>query len=531
MPTEASVAQSVERLTRNEQVTGSIPVAGSIFLEGYSIVNDLISDISRVVAFFFSRFPIETRFVIAVSGGVDSMVLLHVMLAGLPERRSCFCVAHLNHGIREASLSEYAGVRQHCDREGVCFYGETIDVPGLLKTAYPGRSLEDAARIERRNFLTRAASSWGSKVIVTAHHRDDLLETFLMRLLRGSGLSGYDCLKAVDPPFHRPLLTFWKADLLRYARAHRLLYYEDHTNLDNRFLRNRIRNELVPFLSSRFGPRIPDVLIRDQELLSSASQLIDELLEPYIHSAVYTKDRVTFSWEDLKEYSDAFLSELFVRACKRWRGHPYGIEAGKLTRAIERSRLAGHFVLPFRQDLWFFREYDLCGFTSQKPERVCALERAGSGSDEGVWENPDRPFEFRTQDGRKVTFTAERGIRPVRIDSLKTDRWTALFDEDKVQFPLTLRAPISGDRFRPLGMREEKRLARFCSDQKIPIRDRQELLLLINRKSDIIWCIGIRIADTVKITLDTRHILRVRCQLEPEKGIEGRERSIPQFFD
>ena len=114
------------------------------------------------------------------------------------------------------------------------------------------------------------------------------------------------------------------------------LYYEDHTNLDNRFLRNRIRNELVPFLSSRFGPRIPDVLIRDQELLSSASQLIDELLEPYIHSAVYTKDRVTFSWEDLKEYSDAFLSELFVRACKRWRGHPYGIEAGKLTRAIEK---------------------------------------------------------------------------------------------------------------------------------------------------------------------------------------------------
>ncbi|NLZ12831.1 MAG: tRNA lysidine(34) synthetase TilS [Thermotogaceae bacterium] len=459
------------------------------------------------------------------------MVLLHVMLEVLAERRGNFCVAHLNHGIRAASRSEYAGVRQLCKGEGVRFFGSEVDIPILHKTVYRGKSLEDAARIERRRFLKRAAEAWGANFIVTAHQRDDLLETFMMRLMRGSGLSGYDCLKAIEPPFLRPLLPFWKADLIRYAGNCRIAYYEDHTNQDNQYLRNRIRNELIPFLSSRFGKNLPHVLVRDQEQLSSASQMMEELLEPFVRGAVFSEKAVCFSWNALKERSDAFLSELFVRSCKRWRGHTYGIESVKMTQAIGRLRLAGSFALPFRHDLWFFREYDRCGFTSEKPERIDYEDRFRRPPAEGSWENPDYPLHFRTHGGRRITLTAERGLKPEAIDYLEGERWTALLDEDKMRFPLILRAPRPGDRFRPLGMREDKKITRFCTDQKISIKDRSELLLLINQKSDIIWCIGIRIADTVKITRDTRRVLRVKCQFEPEKGIEGRERSIPQFFD
>ncbi len=532
MPTEASVAQSVERLTRNEQVTGSIPVAGSMFFGGLiRFDSDLVSEISRVVASFFCRFFVETRFVIAVSGGVDSMALFHLMINALPDRRERFCVAHLNHGIREASASEYDGVRQLCEREGIRFFGDKVDIPLLAREAYRGRSLEEVARIERRLFLERAREEWDAAYIVTAHHRNDLLETFLMRLTRGSGLSGFDCMKAIEAPFLRPLLPFWKADIVRYAEDQKVFYYEDQTNQDNRFLRNRIRNELVPFLSTRFGASVRDVLVRDQEQLSLASQVMEELLEPFVRSAVHPEEEPRFSWEALKEHSDAFLSELFVRSYKRWRGHTQGIESVKMARTMKRLRQPGSFAIPFRERVWFFREFDRCGFTSEKAERVEYRKRSGLNPAVGVWENPDDPFCFRAHFGTCLTLTAQRGLRPEDMKIPTEDRWTALFDEDKIKFPLLIRAAKPGDRFRPLGMSGQKKITRFCADQKMPIKNRREMLLLINQKSDIIWCIGIRIADTVKITCETRRVMRVRCQLEPEKGMEGRERSIPQFFD
>jgi len=205
------------------------------------------------------------RILAAVSGGADSVALLRVLALLAPEYRLELTAAHLNHGLRgEEALQEEAFVRSLSAAMGLACVCKTIDVRSIRK----GRSLEEAAREERYRFLKEAAAGCGAGKIATGHHRDDQAETVLMHLIRGSGPGG---LKGILPVREdrviRPLFEVDRREILGFLDREGLSYRTDSSNRDPAFLRNRIRNDLIPALAKDYNPRIVEGLCHAAEIL------------------------------------------------------------------------------------------------------------------------------------------------------------------------------------------------------------------------------------------------------------------------
>ncbi|MFH0941387.1 MAG: tRNA lysidine(34) synthetase TilS [Candidatus Omnitrophota bacterium] len=208
----------------------------------------------------YKMFEPREKVVVAVSGGPDSIALLHVLRA--LNARLCLklYVAHLDHSLRKDSRKDLIFVKKAAEGLNIPFYGAVLDVRRIEKQA----SLEDALRKLRYNFILAACKKIRSKKIALGHTKDDQAETVLMRMLRGSGLHG---LSAILPKRDlngcqvvRPLIEVTKSDVLRYLAAHKVPFKLDLTNFEDRFMRNKIRNNLLPLLEKQYNPNIKEVL-------------------------------------------------------------------------------------------------------------------------------------------------------------------------------------------------------------------------------------------------------------------------------
>jgi tRNA(Ile)-lysidine synthase len=208
----------------------------------------------------------------ALSGGADSVALLHALVTAGRQRGVRVIAAHLDHQLRAESGRDAQFCRELCDRLDVPLRTARADVSGRAARAHVG--IEQAARDERREFLRRVQTETGAVAIALAHTRDDQAETVLLRLLRGSGRVGLGAMRARTRHLMRPLLGVSRADVHAYLRAHRLEWREDPSNQDLRFARNRVRHELIPYLESRFNPRVRETLARSAGLLADEGDLL-----------------------------------------------------------------------------------------------------------------------------------------------------------------------------------------------------------------------------------------------------------------
>jgi tRNA(Ile)-lysidine synthase len=208
----------------------------------------------------------------ALSGGADSVALLHALAASARERGLPLHAAHLDHRLRSDSGDDAAFCRELCERLGVPLVTAGADVAG--RAAREGLGLEEAARLERRAFLRRVQRQAGASAVALAHTRDDQAETVLMRVLRGSGRSGLAAMRARTRHFIRPLLDVSRADVLDYLAAHGLAWREDPSNRDLRLTRNRVRHELLPYLERHFNPRLRETLARSAGFIADESDVL-----------------------------------------------------------------------------------------------------------------------------------------------------------------------------------------------------------------------------------------------------------------
>jgi len=448
----------------------------------------------------------QDRFLLAVSGGMDSMVMLDLFERLSEKTGICFCVANMDHRIRKESEFEQSWLREYCREKSIPFFEKRMDIPQLKEKAGARQSVEQIAREQRYEFFTDVRKTFGADWILTAHHRDDLLETFLLRLLRGTGLNGLSILNKVERPFLRPLIDFWRNEIECYCGMRGLHYFEDETNADEKYMRNRIRKRLIPFICESFGETSKDILIRDLNNLKSSAVVIDEYLSDFMKKCTFSEKSVSFDEEVIKERSDAFIGEWLIRLYQRWNGSPIGLTNLKIRDIISRLRVSGDFEITISEEISFFRGGRILSFgrLTGLPAKVTEETIDFTLKNELLKKNVIYFNLDAFHSGRKLVLEL---IDDVDFDQIQGE--AVYVDFDKLDFPLTIRFWREGDRFKPLGMKHYKRISRFFTDRGITKFEKREQLILEGVKHDIICCIGLRSSEDYRVNRETVKILKI----------------------
>jgi len=445
----------------------------------------------------------QDRLLVAVSGGADSVCLLHVLASLQKELGISLHVAHLDHQLR--------GEDSEADARYVADLARQLKIPATVerrdvKSYHAGHhvSLEEAAREVRYNFLAQVAESVGAERAAVGHTVEDHVETILMHLIRGSGSRGLRGLQPLnlwkssghDLAIIRPLLSVDREETSGYCQQHRLNPRLDASNLSLSALRNRIRHQLLPLLRD-YNPRVADALLRNARIAGDDLDYIDRGVDTVWDSIVQRKGNAfVLKKKDILVLPPA-LKRYLLRAClENLLGDLMDIEARHIEDMMDTLNKSVGKRIDLPGGLTFSVEYDryLLGFgpaaLSPFPllEAEYKLAVPGSTSLPGWW--------------------VEAAISDARGDALLDNNFAASFDFARAGSQLTVRSLQPGDRFRPLGMEQPKKLGEFMIDAKIPRAWRNRVPIVCS-PAQILWVVGERIDDRVRVTRNTERILRL----------------------
>ncbi len=468
--------------------------------------------------------------VVGVSGGPDSICLLHV-LTRLCGSDSPFAgvrlhVAHLDHRLRgEAGQADANFVADLAARWGLpCALGQA-DVPALARAER--RSLEDAARKARYAFLRRVAAEVGAARIAVAHQADDQVETLVMHWLRGSGLAGLAGIQAREGDVIRPLLGVSRAEILRYCEQQGLIYREDASNQDRRFLRNRIRHDLLPVLE-QYNPNLRETLLRNASVIAEEDAFMQAQVDA-CWSEVIPREAERSLEGNIAAYRRlplALRRRVLLRAAQRVSGGEVHLEL----RHVEASdalllRAVGVGALHLPGGLRLCRIYGQFVIASELSSAQLTQSSSGTSARSAPALLAEKhtttilpvPGEARLPGTRWVVraYLLEGNATPPPGYERGEDgrRWGYMdLDALTAYLPLSVRTRRAGDRFQTLGLRAAKKLQDVLVDAKVPRAERDTLPLVCGADGTILWVAGYQIADPVKLTPATRRALALEVE-------------------
>lgn len=400
---------------------------------------------------------------LACSGGVDSMVLLHL----LQSLKVNLSVIHVNYQLRgEASNRDAELVKSVCEQFEIPCEIRTINLKKALEN---GGNLQEEARKVRYDWFQAILDDNLNNRVALAHHQDDQVETFFMNLARKSGVLGMACMKREHNGIVRPLLDFSKAEILNYAKSHSINWREDQSNASNAYTRNRLRNEFIPFLQTE----IP-------HLQESTSILIDHFQATQLELEEKVKPIV----ELIRETK--ILSIETYAALSEW----------------ERIELLRQF-----------------GISASYADRILNLNERGKQLEVNSSE-----FKSIVRDENQFTFLSNQTrayqLKLEEIDALPKifSKDLAYFDADKIQGKLKLRRWKIGDRISPIGMKGSQLVSDIIKDAKITA-DRKQNQLVVHDDKTILWCVGLKISR--KAIADDQSESILRCSVIASEAEES----------
>jgi tRNA(Ile)-lysidine synthase len=446
------------------------------------------------------------KLLVAVSGGPDSVCLLHILWKLQKELGIELYIAHLNHQLRgKESAADAAYAAELARKLGIPATIESRDVKAYR--SQHGLSLEEAAREVRYAFLADAAAAAGAKRVAAGHTAADHIETILMHLIRGSGTRGLrGLLPANKWPYGnrnltivRPLLELSREETVAYCRRHRLQPRIDASNQSQELWRNRIRLTLLPLLRE-YNPQISEALQRTAHIVSEDMDYIDKEVARLQRKIMRIEDKaVVLDKKKLLALPLSMKRYLLRAAIESLLGTLKDVEAGHIEDVLAALEKPAGRVIGLLEGLNFSIEYDRYVLMSGT-DSACPFPALQKEYPLNIPGNTRVP-------GGKITALVT-AVNESENNYSETDGFTAYFDYDKTGSDLKVRHRLEGDRFQPLGLKSPKKLNVFMIDARIP-RAWRERIPIVTEPGQIIWVAGWRIDERVKVTGRTKKVLRL----------------------
>jgi len=422
-------------------------------------------------------FPPSSRLLVAVSGGVDSMVCLNIL-----HRLDYTCgVAHCNFHLRGLESDEdEIFVKSVSKQLKIPFYSQSFNTHEYADEN--GISIQMAARDLRYKWFESIRVAEQYDFLILAHHGDDSVETVLINMLRGTGLKGLTGIQPKSGSICRPLLSSNRKDILSYAKNSDITFREDSSNKKTNYTRNRIRHIIIPEFES-INPSFSQTVLSNIEHLRQDEEVLDQKYTELIDDIVkYDDDDVILSIKSLSEIQHIhwflyrFLSD-------------YGFNSENVS-----SLIAALSDSPGKQ--FFSDEYSLI----KDREFIYLTPRKANIENEVILSDKVR--------STSNPISLEFSKITISKHSLSSNPNIASLDYHKISFPLKLRRWVYGDHFHPLGMSMSKKLSDFFIDEKIP-RHKKDKMWILCSGDDIIWIVGLRIDNRFKITKETSTVFQI----------------------
>lgn len=415
---------------------------------------------------------------LGVSGGMDSMTLFHLLL----KTGFYFSVAHCNFSLRgDESDNDEQMVVETCKSKGIKVFTrrfDTIEYSDIHRV-----TIQVAARELRYNWFQELCTEHHFTKIAIAHNRDDLVETFLINLIRGTGLKGLTGIKPLNGNIVRPLLFAGRDIIEKYVNEYNIPFRNDSSNQSTKYKRNYIRLNVIPMLE-QLNPSVKESISltanhlleywriveeRHLELKEKIISLRDGKICFSIENLINEPSRNSFLVEELFRYGFSPLhTEQILKSLTRQPGKIFYSEMYELVRDRD------YLILSKRTDIH-------C--TSIKIDKECTS------------------FNYPL----KISISTFPWKTTMKIQK---DKCIASYDLDKLTFPLTLRNIQKGDKFRPFGMKGVKKISDFLTDLKIPVNEKDNTMVLVSGE-DIIWVVGYRVSDGYKVDTGTKNVYQI----------------------
>jgi tRNA(Ile)-lysidine synthase len=434
---------------------------------------------------FISRemlFNRNHRLLIAGSGGLDSSVLLHLTItAGYVVE-----IAHCNFGLRgEESDRDEAFVRELASQYQVPFHVRHFDTGAYA--SHHRVSIQEAAREMRYQWFDQLTEERGLHRILTAHHADDNVETVMMNVFKGTGMAGLRGMLPLSGKIARPLLFASREELEAYAAQHGIAYVADSSNLTDKYTRNYFRLHVIPLIEQVY-PGTSGNLRNSLPRFREAEMLYRASLESKFKKLIFkVGEDLHIPVEKLRrsEPLHTIVFELF---------HPYGFKPGQTDEIIGlMDSETGRYMLSSTHRLLKNRNWFVISKLHDVATSILTIDTDAT--------------EVEVREGRLVIG------QPGAVQSLENDPNVACMDAREVVFPLILRKWKAGDYFYPLGMRKKKKISRFFIDHKLSLAQKERIWVLESDKR-IIWVVGMRIDDRVKLKPSTTD--SIKCTWIPD---------------
>lgn len=445
----------------------------------------------------------EDKIIVGVSGGPDSMCLLHILSTLRNTYFIDIVAAHLNHGLRGKDADEDEEyVKKFCKKNNIEFYSKRVNIEELSKEW--GISSEMAGREARYSFFRELFNKLGANKIAIAHNANDQCETILMRIIRGTGLEGLEGIKPVrDEIYIRPLIKVTRDEIEDYCDKNNLNPRIDNTNLQNIYSRNKIRLELIPYIKENFNSHIIEVVNRLGENVKVDNDFIEKKSKEFFGKYCnVTPNKVKIKSEAFNEHK-ALLSRIIRKAVESLKGNLINFERVHVEYIIllQGGNTGKEIELPGG-----IRALNNYGEIILSKERKNEIEK-----DSGI-------YEICLNEKNKIgKFNIEANILDKKfLERVKENSLEQYFDYEKINENVRLRYRKEGDKFQPLGMKGTKKLKDIFMDLKVP-KDLRDNIPIICVGEEIAWIVGYRISDKFKVDKTTNKLLKIKLEREEEK--------------